>query len=292
MIMRFIQGFCMALADSVPGVSGGTVAFLMGFYDDFIGSLDALFTGKKENKKKAVIFLLKIGIGWVVGFAIAAIALASIFTTHIYDISSVFIGFIIFAIPLVIFAERQCFKLSASNIISLIIGIVVVVGITYFSNSFGNAGVNIDKLSLPIAIYVFVAGMIAICAMVLPGISGSSLLLIFGLYMPIMSRIKGLLTLDFSGLPIIIIFGLGIVAGILCTIKLVKRSLQNYRSQTLNLVVGLMLGSIYAIIYGPASLDIPQAPMTLDTFSILWFLIGGAVIIGMQFLQTKKADKF
>ena len=66
--MNLINGFCMALADSVPGVSGGTIAFLLGFYDKFIGSLDDLFRGKMEQKKTALRFLVKIGCGWIVGF--------------------------------------------------------------------------------------------------------------------------------------------------------------------------------------------------------------------------------
>ena len=66
-MLNFIRGFCMALADSVPGVSGGTVAFLLGFYDRFISSLDDLITGNKQKKIEALKFLLRIGIGWVVG---------------------------------------------------------------------------------------------------------------------------------------------------------------------------------------------------------------------------------
>ena len=68
----------MALADSVPGVSGGTIAFLLGFYDKFIGSLDALMSGNMQQKKEAVIFLLKLGIGWIVGFLMAVSVLANI----------------------------------------------------------------------------------------------------------------------------------------------------------------------------------------------------------------------
>ena len=63
-MLNFIRGFCMALADSVPGVSGGTVAFLLGFYDRFISSLDDLITGNKQKKIEAVKFLLRIGVGW------------------------------------------------------------------------------------------------------------------------------------------------------------------------------------------------------------------------------------
>ena len=65
LIINAIRGFCMALADSVPGVSGGTIAFLLGFYDKFIGSLNDIFRGNMQEKKQATIFLIKIGIGWV-----------------------------------------------------------------------------------------------------------------------------------------------------------------------------------------------------------------------------------
>ena len=88
----------MALADSVPGVSGGTVAFLLGFYDRFIGSIDDLITGDKAKKKEAFFFLVKLGIGWICGFILAVLVLSSVFESHIYYISSLFIGFIIFAI--------------------------------------------------------------------------------------------------------------------------------------------------------------------------------------------------
>ena len=66
-IIQFIRGFCMALADSVPGVSGGTIAFLLGFYDQFISSIDDLLRGGLEKKKKALFFLIRLGIGWACG---------------------------------------------------------------------------------------------------------------------------------------------------------------------------------------------------------------------------------
>lgn len=89
--------------------------------------------------------------------------------------------------------------------------------------------------------------MIAISAMVLPGISGSTLLLIFGLYTGIISAIKEVLSLNFSYLPVLIIFGLGVIVGILSTIKIIKFLLNKYRSAMIYLILGLMLGSIYAV---------------------------------------------
>ena len=69
LLINAFNGFCMSLADSVPGVSGGTVAFILGFYDKFVTSLDNLITGKKEEKIKAIKYLVKLGIGWIIGMA-------------------------------------------------------------------------------------------------------------------------------------------------------------------------------------------------------------------------------
>ena len=89
-IINFVRGFCMALADSVPGVSGGTIAFLLGFYDRFIGSLDDLFHGPKAAKIDAVKFLLKLGFGWIVGFGLSALVLTSFgYLQHLVSFSSI-----------------------------------------------------------------------------------------------------------------------------------------------------------------------------------------------------------
>lgn len=108
-IINFIRGFFMALADSVPGVSGGTIAFIMGFYDKFINSLNALMSPsiKMQEKKEALFFLIKLGIGWITGMVLSVLFLASIFDKHIYAISSLFIGFIIFSIPIIFKEEKE-----------------------------------------------------------------------------------------------------------------------------------------------------------------------------------------
>ena len=262
-IIQFIRGFCMALADSVPGVSGGTVAFLLGFYDQFIDSIDDLITGNMEKKKTAFFFLLKLGIGWVTGMILAILILANVFESHIYAISSLFIGFIIFAIPIIFREEKNCLTAKKSAIPFVLIGISIVTAITYFNPSSGGEGVSLEHLTPGLALFVFLAGMIAICAMVLPGISGSTLLLIMGLYLPVVTAIKDILHLNFA--------------------------LDHFRAQTIYLIIGLMLGSIYAVVMGPTTLEVPQPAMTLHDFNILFFVIGGALIIGLQKMKDLKA---
>ena len=282
-ILNFINGFCMALADSVPGVSGGTVAFILGFYDKFIGSLDSLFRGKMEEKKSALLFLIKLGIGWACGFIIAALVLGSIFNEQIYNISSLFIGFIIFAIPIVIYEEREALKKNYLNVIFALIGIVFVVAITLLNPASGQGiSVHVDNLSIGLIAYVFFAAMIAISAMVLPGISGSTLLLIFGLYVPIMSAVKEFFHMNFSYFPVLCVFGLGVITGIVLFVGLIRKALENFRPQTIYVIIGMMIGSLFSIVMGPTTLEVPQAAMSFNTFNILFFIIGGVIIIGLQ----------
>lgn len=288
-IIQFIRGFCMALADSVPGVSGGTVAFLLGFYDQFIDSIDDLIRGDKEKRKAAFFFLIKLGIGWVTGMVLAILILTSVFESHIYAISSLFIGFIIFAIPLIVREEKETLAAHKMAFPFLLLGIAVVSAITYFNPvSGGEAGMNLEQLTLGRGLYVFFAGMIAISAMVLPGISGSTLLLIMGMYLPVITAIKDLLHLDFGAFPAVFIFGCGVLVGVFSVVKLIRKALENYRGQTIYTIVGLMLGSIYAVIMGPTTLDVPQEALSFHEFNLIFFMIGGVVILGMQKLKTKK----
>lgn len=292
-IVNFINGFCMALADSVPGVSGGTVAFILGFYDKFITSLDDLFRGNWEKKKKAIKYLLKLAIGWIVGFIIAVLFLASVFDKHIYEMSSLFIGFIVFAIPIVIKDEKDNLKGKYKNILFAILGAALVIIITYLNRVVGGT-FNIDAFNLATILYVFLAAMMAISAMVLPGVSGSTILLIFGIYIPIISKIKELLHFNLSVLPILIVFGLGVIIGILYFIKLLRKCLDKHRSATIYAILGMMVASIYSIIMGPTTLDVPLKFLTFKTFSPFYFIIGGLIMFSLEGLKnflTKDSDK-
>ena len=277
----------MALADSVPGVSGGTIAFLLGFYDTFIESLNDLMGRDNGRRKAAFLFLVKLGVGWVIGFCMSVLILSSLFEVHIYRISSLFLGLTLFAIPMVIREEKEVLKDRYGNIVFTLIGVLVVFCITYFNPSGGEGiSVSVEHLSLGLVVYVFFTAMIAITAMVLPGISGSTLLLIFGVYVPIIGAVKEFLHMNMDYFPILMVFGLGVVTGIVGIIKIIKMCLERYRSQTIYTIIGLMTGSLYAITMGPTTLDVPRAPMSPSTFSILFFLLGGVILAGLELLKA------
>ena len=281
LIVNSVRGFCMALADSVPGVSGGTVAFLLGFYDRFIGSLDDLFHGARAARFAAVRFLLKLGAGWAIGFGLSALVLTSFFDTHIYEVSSLFMGFIVFAIPIVVREELDALRKRLPHL-------AFAVAVTLLSPVSGE-GIDVAAKSLDLGLvaYVFLAAMAAISAMVLPGISGSTLLLIFGLYVPIMGAVRATMGLDLSYLPILMVFAAGIACGMLLFVRLIRMCLERFRSQTIYAIIGMMLGSLFSITQGPLTLSEPQPAMSLDTFSIVFFLIGGAVVGGLQLLRSR-----
>lgn len=288
-VINFIRGFFMAVADSVPGVSGGTIAFIMGFYDKFINSINHLISGTKEERIESFIFLAKVGVGWVVGMVLSILFIASVFEDNIYVISSLFLGLIIVAIPMIIKEEKETLKDKYLYLLFTLLGLLIVSSITYFNPlTSGGEGVavSLDQLSFGVIIFVLLAGMIAISAMVLPGISGSTILLILGLYAAIINAIKEVITFNFEFLPVVIIFGIGIILGALVTIKGVRFVLSNYRAQTIYTIIGLMLGSLYAVVMGPLSLEVPKNALSFDTFSIVFFIIGGALILGLE--QLKK----
>ena len=189
------------------------------------------------------------------------------------------------AIPMIIKQEKDSIIGQYKNIIFTIIGITIVALITYFNPAAGSEGglnLSVSGLSIGLGIFVFVAGMIAISAMVLPGISGSTLLLIFGLYTGIINAVKEFLTFNFEYVPVLVIFGLGVLTGIVSTIKIIKIELKRHRSQTIYLILGLMIGSLYAVFMGPTTLEVAKPAMNLSTFNFVYFIIGGAILLGLE----------
>ena len=287
MLKEGIKGFCMALADSVPGVSGGTVAFIMGFYDRFIGSINNIVFGKAEKKKEAASYLLRLGAGWVIGMALAALALSSLFESHIYVVSSLFIGFIAGAIPLIIKEEKENFYKIGKGVLFLILGILLVVGITWMNGKIGGTSVNLSSFSMGLGLKLFLIGICAISAIFLPGISGSTLLLVFGVYMPVITAIKGILHLELSYFPSLAMFRGGILVGALKVVKIIKLCLEKFRVQTVYLIPGMMIGSFYAIIMGPTTLENAMPAMSLNSFQVISCILGFIMVLGMQMMKER-----
>lgn len=285
------NGFYMALADSVPGVSGGTVAFVMGFYDQFIGSINDVVFGKMKEKQQGLRYLVKLGIGWAIGMGLAVVILSALFESHIYAVSSLFIGFIAGAIPLIMREEKECVKEVGKGILFGVLGALLVAGITWANGRIGAGTMNLGQFSIGLAVKLFFIGMAAISAMFLPGISGSTLLLIFGAYIPVITAMKGVLSLELGYIPCLIFFACGILAGAVSVVRIIRNCLLKYRTQTVYMILGMMVGSFYAIVMGPTTLDIPRAALSLGSFHPASAIAGVALVIGMELLKDQNAEK-
>ncbi len=287
MILTAFHGFCMALADSVPGVSGGTIAFILGFYDRFLDSLHALFGKDNAARRTAFVYLLKLGIGWAVGMAACVLALSSLFEKNIYFMSSLFLGLTFVSVPYIAVEERTTLKDLRSAPFALL-GAVVVAGLTLLRGSSSVLGAASFTVLSPLPLlYICLSGAVAITAMVLPGISGSSILLIAGVYLPAIQAIRSFLQLQFSVLPGLFALGFGVIVGVALSIYAIRTALHRYRSQMVWLILGLMLGSLYAIANGPASLSVPMPPLSIASFDAPAFLLGTAILIGLELLRKR-----
>lgn len=287
MLKEGVNGFCMALADSVPGVSGGTVAFIMGFYDRLIGSIHDLVFGGLKEKKPALLYLVKLGVGWVIGMAMAVVVLSALFESHIYVVSSLFIGLVLGAVPLIVEEEKEGLRKAEGSFYFSMIGMTVVIGITWLNGRIDSAAMDLGQFSAAAALRLFLIGMIAISAMFLPGISGSTLLLIFGAYIPVINAVKGVLSLDLSYIPCLMFFGCGILAGAVTVVKAIRICLEKFRPQTVYFILGMMIGSLYAIGMGPSTLEIPQEPITIDKFHLAAAIVGVVLVFGMQIIKER-----
>lgn len=242
-VVLAIKGFGMGMADIVPGVSGGTVALITGVYDNLIKSISSVnkdfFKLVLGLKLKAALehlnfnFLLPL----LIGIGLAFITMSRIMHYFMNEYStytwSLFFGLILASI---IFVGKTINNIKGFNNIGLI-GAGTIIGFAIVSL------VPVDTPdSLPM---IFLAGSIAICAMILPGISGSFLLLILGKYLYMTSALKNP-TAD-GNILIILTFMAGCLLGVLAFSKLLNHLLRNFHNQTMCILLGFMIGSMKKI---------------------------------------------
>ena len=186
---------------------------------------------------------------------------------------------------MIVKSERETLKFNKRNLAWLLIGMIVVLIITYINpvtSSGSGLSIRLENLNLLFISYIFICGMIAISAMVLPGISGSTMLLIFGLYTPILNSIKQILKFKFEYLPGIIIFA---------AVRIVRYLLKKFRGETMYCIIGLMIGSIYAVIMSPKSLEVPMPPLSIDTFKFVFFAIGCILVPALEKVKSTLKSK-
>lgn len=291
----FLKGFGMGAASVVPGVSAGTIALLTGIFPPLMDSLDSLsrkntwkslFTGRFGEFWKCVNgnFLLVLALG----FAVSILALAKIVKWGLVywpvQTWSFFFGLIVVSTVLMLYEIKNlCWK----DLPFILAGIAAGVGIFLLTPRNAPDGL----------LYIFVCGAVSVCTMLLPGISGSFVLQIMGKYEYIMGA------LDFQAVnwPVVAVFGLGCVIGILAFAKFLKWLMGKWEKQTLLILTGFVIGSLFRIwpysdmqalreaqllrtgIESPLDLQIPGA--------VLWCIMGAALVVIIQCLGSLASRK-
>ena len=213
------------------------------------------------------------------------LTLSRLFEAHIYFMSSLFLGLTLASFPFVLRAEKKSLRGQERYAPFALFGLLLVVLLTLLRAN--TVGVAIRFAGVPVWMlgYIFLSGAVAITAMVLPGISSSTILFIAGVYLPAIQAIRAFLGFDFSVFPGLCALGLGIIAGVGLSIHAIRAALRKYRSQMVWLIPGLMAGSLYAIVMGPAGLDAPQPPVSFETFDLPGFALGVAILLGLELLR-------
>ncbi|WP_041139452.1 DUF368 domain-containing protein [Beduini massiliensis] len=272
LLNEILRGILIGIANIIPGVSGGTMAVSMGIYDDIIYSITHLFTDMKKSIRTLFPYILGAGIGIVcLSFIIEYLFLHFPIQTNLC-----FIGLILGGLPII--TKRIKIKRSDfSHSLIFILFFALIIGMQLLGGQ-GTKDVTI-QISLFEIIKLFLIGAVASATMVIPGVSGSMMLMIIGYYNPIISHInlfiKALVALNFDQLiqssMILVPFGLGVVIGIFLIAKIIEILLKHYESHTYCAILGLVIASPIAILMGIHSTTF-NLPILLT--SAITFIIG------------------
>lgn len=278
--MNIFKGFGMGTSDLITGVSGGTIALLLGIYDGFISSISGLFSKRFWPSFK---FLLPIIIGMGLAIAILSNLFNYLLSYHEIPTMFFFTGLIIGIIPYLLKISNFKRTFETKHYLMIVLGIFILVIITLLNNGDKHSGETLT-LSFGLIIKYFIAGIFASSAMLLPGISGSFMLLVFGAYGTVMFSISELMKLNFAALPILIIVGLGILTGFMLSSRIIQYFLHHHTTMTFALIIGLVIGSIYAVFPG-----YPENGLAWIT-SLLTMIIGFVVSFTLGQITAKSEN--
>ncbi|HDL0589817.1 TPA: DUF368 domain-containing protein [Staphylococcus aureus] len=262
--INILKGFAMGTSDLVPGVSGGTIALLLGIYNQFIASISGIFS---RRFWPSFTFLIPIIIGMLLAMGSLSNLFNYLLSQHHIPTMFFFGGLIIGIVPYLLKISNYKTSFTTKHYMMVIAGIAILIVITLMNNGDKHAGETLT-LSTSLIIKYFIAGMCASSAMLLPGISGSFMLLVFGVYGTVMLAISEVVKLNFTGLPILLTVGFGVLAGFIISSKIIQYFLTHHKLMTFALIIGFVVGSLFAVFPG------------LPTNIVMWFVSLVVFIIG------------
>lgn len=241
-IMLILKGFALGIANVIPGVSGGTIAVILGIYEKLIDILSNLKTKLKENFK----YLLFLAIGLILAIGLFSNAVTFCLKNYPFATILFFIGFIIGGMPPLLNKVKS--KIDIKSVICFIIAFTVVMLMAFITPDTMNK--SLDIINIKTLIILFLIGVLGAASMVLPGISGSFVLMLIGYYEPIMNSISEFTKLNnlTHNILILAMFGLGVLFGIIFMAKLIKILLEKYEIPMYMGIIGFVIASAISIL--------------------------------------------
>jgi putative membrane protein len=274
-----LKGGAIGTAVIIPGVSGGTIAVLLNIYDKIIESI----SGLNKHFKQSFLFLLPIVLGIIAAIAILIIPIRYALKYIPLPTVLLFLGFMAGSTPKLI-NDAKCNGFKKCDWLNLFIPCIVVIAICFIPG-LGDVSLSTD---MPWYSYVILVpiGIAASCALVVPGISGSMLLLIFGYYNPLLNLLSSLTTSPLHVILVYLLFAVGVIIGFFTIAKLMQFLLSKYTRGTYWAIVGFVIGSLAAVL-----IVFDYATSPLDWWQILLGVI--LCILGAigTFMLTKYATK-
>ena len=272
-LKEILRGIFIGVANIIPGVSGGTIALSMGVYEKIIGAVNNL----KNDFLGSLKILLPYGIGAVVG--IVCLAFIIEFCLENYQIPTLFafIGLIIGGLP-AIYKRVKNEKFKPTHLISFVLLASLIIVPTIVTANLTDT-VKVVEFGIGSMLIMLSMGIIAAASMVVPGVSGSMMLMMLGYYETILesvnSCVKSVLSFDFatmfSQFGILVPFGIGVLAGIVIAAKIIEKLLKRYPNATMWGIIALVVTSPFAILYG---VDFTGITVLTIIISIITFIAG------------------
>ena len=279
MIKNIIGGIAIGIANVIPGVSGGTMMVILGIFNRMMEAISGIFKRVNPNRKDDIIFIFQVLVGAAIGIVGFAKILEILFEYYPTQTIYWFIGLIAFSIPLFVKGEMKGEKLA---IVPFICGLAIIFGLEFLNPGEGNTVVNPDfpPLSSGLFIKMVIIGAISGATMIMPGVSGSMVLLILGEYYLFKSYLAHVTSFSLDVIMPLGFMAIGIAFGIVVSAKLCQYFTRTHKAGFLSLILGLIIASSLVLIPFDVSYD-----FNLILTSLLAALSGGIIVFGLSKIQ-------
>lgn len=272
MMRNIIGGIAVGIANIIPGVSGGTMMVILGIFQQAMDAISGIFKPHNPKRKEQIVFLIEVLAGAAIGLVGFAKVLNILFEHFPTQTIYWFIGLVVFSIPLFIKSEIKDQRL---NWIWIVIGMALIFLINFLAPASDQVQVNptFPDITLLHCLTMVLAGFISGFAMLLPGVSGSMVLLIFNQYYLFKSYVAAVTSFDLNVLIPLMFIGIGVVLGIVSSAAITGFALKKNKNATLSFILGLIIASSIVLIPIHATYDL----MTILTSAFAVFC-GGIIV--------------